>query len=266
MVKSPQMSAEQEVKDNIHESWLDRKVADWVVKNLPLLEYGYTHPQCPIFKLDLDEGLSQINRDIAHADNFKDTSKIVISGGFEGTSGHIKAIKELWEIRALTSNYGVSPIAVMLEPDSYIRSQKNREPLVNLQQRTELWSTSGWVDAVIVLPETEPGENISDHYFKVNEHLVPAGWCANVENPHWNEIAIRDGKKETIFTKILKHDPSPHASFLASTMNSDVEEVKYRLAEYILSMVKRPDIYSVGFGEPPIEIAEAIFERIVEGL
>ena len=43
----------------------------------------------------------------------------------------------------------------MLEPDSYIVRQKGRQPIVNIEQREQLWSTSGLVDAVILLPEKE---------------------------------------------------------------------------------------------------------------
>lgn len=266
MVESPQMSAEQEVKDNIHKNWIDHKVADWVIKNLPLLEYGNTHSQCPVFELDLSEGLSQTNLDIAPAGNFKEIPKIVISGGFEGTLGHLEAINNLWEIRALTSSYNKSQIVVMLEPDSYILQRKQRDPLVNLQQRTELWSTSGLVDVVIILPEVKSGKNVSEHYSKVHEYITPASWCTNIENPHWNEIVIRDGLRETILNKMLMHHPSVHTSFLHSTKNLNTEESKYQLAQYILNLVKRPDIYNVAFGAPPLKIAEAIFSELVEGL
>jgi len=146
------MNAKQEVEDYIHTNWLDRVVAQWVIRQLELLTRANISPTCPVYILSLTEGLQRTDTQES-PDDFVHKPKLVTSGGYEGVRGHIRLINELHEIRALTTN-GPSELSIvlLLEPDSYIQN-KGREPLVKLDQRAELWATSGLVDAVMLLPE-----------------------------------------------------------------------------------------------------------------
>jgi glycerol-3-phosphate cytidylyltransferase-like family protein len=76
-------------------------------------------------------------------------------------------------------------VVLMLEPDSYITKYKAREPIVNMEQRSDLWSTSGLVDGVILLLEKDEDVSIEEHYGQIHQHIQPAVWCVNVENPDW---------------------------------------------------------------------------------
>lgn len=257
------MSVQQEVEHRIREGWQDSKVANWVIKNLPLLEHGYTHRQCPVYKLDLERGLTQLNNEFHEIAQFKEKPKIVISGGFEGTRGHMAALDEVYEHRTLTADSN-TPVVIMLEQDSYILKHKQRQPLVNLKERTELWSTSGLVDTVIVLPEQPNNGQLTDFYRQIHGHIAPANWCVNVENKRWHEIILR-GEVEWIIDagRLLSNESFVHTSFLAATSSLRGNQVAENLKKYILDLVKtyeNPGQYTFE------QIADIVFKKVSEGL
>lgn len=43
------MSVERQVKNQIKETWKDKRVANWVIDCLPILEIGLTKPECPTY-------------------------------------------------------------------------------------------------------------------------------------------------------------------------------------------------------------------------
>lgn len=222
------MGARAEVESRVRSEWFDPKVAEWVLRNFPLLEFDGASLACPVYKLD----------DVSSVAKFKDHLKIVISGGFEGTEGHLEAIRDLPGIRALDREKWGALLVVMLEPDSYIITRKGRKPIVNLDERQELWSTSGLVDAVIILPEEKKDESATARYAFIHKKIEPALWFANVENPNHYEILMRQDLTMFDISRLLLHEPRPHASFLASTQKLNAEEVRKRLREYITDMVK----------------------------
>ena len=257
------MSVRNEVESYITNSWQDKKVAKWVIGSLPLLEKGFTHSPCPVFNLSFEHGL--VKKYEASTDNtFRNNRKIVMSGGFEGTEGHMHAVSELREVRALTIN---APFVLMLEPDSYITQQKGRHPIVNIKQREQLWSTSGLVENIILLPEKEDGVSSEKHYLQIHKHIAPAVWCANVENPYWLEIITRMQESEELdIIRVFKHWPELHTSFINSTKDLSAEEVKNTLYSYFLDFCRKPEIYAVPHLTTPEEIAKIIVERVVKDL
>jgi hypothetical protein len=223
------MGARAEVESRVRSGWIDPKVAEWVLRNFPLLEFDGASLACPVYKLD----------DVSSVAKFKDRLKIVISGGFEGTKGHLEAIRrDLPEIRALDREKWGALLVVMLEPDSYIITRKGRKPIVNLDERQELWSASGLVDAVIILPEEKRNESVASRYALIHKKIEPALWCTNKENPSHYEILMRRDLNMFDISRLLLHEPRPHASFLASTQKLKAEEVRVRLRDYITDLVK----------------------------
>ncbi len=264
-VKSRPMGARAEVESHIYSNWADRRVANWVIKSLPLLERGFTHPPCPVYSLSLENGLEQKN-DTPFPGEFKTTSKIVISGGFEGTYGHLMAIKDVHEVRAITAKDD-SFVVLMLEQDSYIVNRKKRSPMVNIDQREKLWSTSGLVDAVILLPDQDITVNLASYFSRVHELIQPAVWCANIENKYWREIISRGELNQDIeAVRITDFESYLHTSFLASTMNFESQELKVQLYNYVLELVKKTETPQVLENVSPEEIAKIVFERVADGL
>jgi hypothetical protein len=257
------MSARSEVENNIQASWKDKKVARWVISNLPLLKESFTHSPCPVFTLSLDDGLQQKSGPIFS--DFRWTPKIVMSGGFEGTKGHVLAAKEMWETRALRAEK--SPLVIMLEPDSYIANQKGRKPIVDIKYREKLWSTSNLVDALILLPEKKEGVSVEQHYLGVHEQIAPALWCANVENRHWLEIIYRGLQQTEPFdlNRLYIQRPQPHTSFVAATRDLSAREVKKALYPYILGIV-RSGTYQLPHFLTDEQTAQILFEEIKRGL
>lgn len=260
------MGVRAEIESSIKDSWSDRDVANWVIKKLPLLQYGFTHSSCPVYGLSLDQGLILLNDSNFPLSRFKEQDKIVMSGGFEGTEGHIKVIKEMFETRILTNRFS-SPIVLMLEPDSYVQKQKGREPLVSLGQRISLWSTSGLVEAVFVLPEKPDGLSTSDFYdHKIHELIQPATWCVNVENPHFFEIMNRGVSTPTYdLIRLFVHHIEVHTSFLNSTRPLKKDEVKKELQSYLLDLIKSNKYTSTRLLSPEEEV-KIFVKRIAEGL
>lgn len=256
------MGARSEIEDKIRTSWSDKKVVEWIISNLPLLKEGCTHSPCPVFTLSLDDGLKQKSGPIFT--NFKQTPKIVMSGGFEGTKGHVLAAKEMREARALRAeNF---PLVLLLEPDLYV-NQKGRKPIVDIKHREELWSTSGLIDALILLPEKKDGVSEDEHYLQVHRHIVPALWCANVENRHWLEIIYRGQKSTDPFDliRLFIQEPKPHTSFLATTKDLSAREVKEVLYPYILKIVKS-GTYQLPHFLTPEQTTEILLEEVIKGL
>lgn len=256
------MGVRAEIEGFIKDSWTDKDVANWVIKKLPLLEFGFTHPSCPVYGLSLEQGLIPLNDTNFSLSRFKEKDKLVMSGGFEGTEGHIKVIKEMFETRILANRFR-SPIVLMLEPDSYVQKQKKREPLVNLNQRIALWSTSGLVEAVMVLPQKPDNMSSSDFYdYKIHELIQPATWCVNIENPHFFEIMNRGIQSPNYdLVRLFVNHIEVHTSFLNSTSTLSKAEVKERLNTYVLELIK-------GYRntESPDEEAKIFTQRIAEGL
>lgn len=246
------MGARTEVEGDIYKNWIDQKVAEWVIKNLPLLEYAYKNDPCPIYELRLDSNPV-----------LPETPKLVISGGFEGTKGHIAAIKDVWEYKALTQNPN-TVVTLMLEQDSYIINCKKRNPLVPLKQRIELWSTSGLVDFVFVLPNRPEDMSPSEFYEKINQMISPATWCVNIENRNWQEVMYRGQTRKIIdASRLFAVRPSIHTSFLSSTKNMDTQGVIERLRDYALEYVmayENTEILSVN------ELVDIKFKEISKGL
>lgn len=264
------MSAKVEVESHIRENWRDPKVAEWVIRNLPLLEHSFSHPQCPIYILDLEKGLTQINTATSPFLNITDRQKVVISGGFEGSSGQIQAVKYLEEIAKLDKELWDAVTLVMLEPDSYIRKVKHREPLVNIQQRCALWSTTGLAQAVILLPEPDPEIDVDEHYQKIHRAIAPAVWSTNYENPHWREIIMRHRADVIEGGHLYINEPIPHTSFLCSTRDLSVEDVLKELRVYIENQVRDgagrfniPPGFSESFYQEQLEVS---YKIVCEGL
>lgn len=258
------MGTRLEVENFITSSWIDKRVASWVIGKLPLLEYGFTHPPCPVYNLSLEKGL--VLENIPFQGDFEHSNKLVMSGGFEGTEGHLKVVQEMYETRALTGKVQ-NPIVLMLEPDSYIRNRKQREPLVNLHQRKSLWSTSGLVEAIIVLPDKPESLSAHDFYDKqIHRLIAPASWCVNIGNPHYFEIMNR-GEEEMQYdlVRLFVHHIEVHTSFLNSTRRLTGEEVRAKLRDYLLELVKCNRYTTTGFISPEEEV-NIYMERIASGL
>lgn len=255
-----------EVKQSIYRRWQDSKVAAWVIDQLPLL-HRKSQPEVPIYSLRLTIGLHKENQAEFRFPHFRSTPKLVMSGGFEGSGGQLASVNEMWDIRALTSGWQETAIGVLLEPDRYIL-RKGRRPLVDLSHRKLLWSTSGLVDAVVTLPTKRQKTPSQVHYQHVHDHIKPAKWVSNPENPFALEI-VRRGD-EGIFDLILltKHTPRLHTSFLASTQNLTARETRTAAFANLLSMVKRPDLYNTipkGYVSPR-DHAQILFQEISRDL
>jgi hypothetical protein len=256
------VSIEHKVKDQITHSWKDKRVAQWVINSLPLLEMGFTQPACPVYTLSLEKGLQEDNKSTSIKD-FKDTLKLVISGGLEGTVAHLRAVDNLNEIRALTTD-GSCHLVLMLEPDSYIQNAKKREPLVSLEQRKVLWSTSGLVDAIILAPDSSVETNKNIYFSQLSDIIGPTRWCTSIDNPEWLNIITRhDPNGPLNCIQVWDDEICIHASLLASSQNADSNEMKRRIYENVLMYVKK---YFISRSVPPEVEAQIISKRISKGL
>lgn len=258
------MSVKKEVERHIVTHWRDGQVAKWVLDRTPLLERGNTHPSCPVLSLSIKEGLHVEVGDENLLKDFREAPKVVTSGGFEGNRGHIRVVSDMQEVRILTNP--VRFVVLMLEPDSYITKHKAREPLVNMKQRSDLWSTSGLVDAVILLPEEDEDMSTEERYVQIHQHIQPAVWCANIENPDWHQIITRGGLDFISLVRILVHKNEVHTSFLHSTMNLSVEELREALLEYSLEIARKTSSHQSSMIISPEQIARIIYGRFVQGL
>jgi hypothetical protein len=189
----------------------------------------------------------------------------VISGGFEGTKGHISAINEMIEAKVLSESKG-TPVVLMIEPDLYIEENKNREPLLTIEQRKQLWSTSGKVDVLVLLPNRDRSVDISDHYRSVHEYIKPASWCASIENPYQLEVVTRDGENALDIMRLFAHKPNVHSSFITSTQTMNTKQLVEALREYSLYLAEETMSRDVEIFVSPKKQAEVIFNNLAEGL
>lgn len=256
-----------EVESRVFAEWKDSRVASWVVENLALLDLAGTVPPCDVYSLSLDKGLCDGPDDDWDKKRFKESPKFVMSGGFEGTKAHVLAVRYLRDNAVVTSmDWQVrKKIVLLLEPDSYIREVKQREPLTNLTQRVEMWSTTGLLDAVVKLPERDFSVPDDVFYGQIHYYLSPAEWCANIENASWREIAMRgDGILNT--ARIISNYPFVHASFLASTQMLDRDEVIKRLKIYAEIMTHKGVPYDTVSGFSEGKSAEHFYKEAAKGL
>lgn len=258
------MSAKNEVERHIVARWHDGQVARWVLDRMPLLEKGNTHPSCPVLSLSMEEGLHVEVGDESLLKDFREAPKIVASGGFEGNRGHIRVVSDMEEVRILTNPERL--VVLMLEPDSYITKHKAREPIVNMEQRSDLWSTSGLVDAVISLPEKDEDMGTEEHYGQIHQHIQPAVWCVNIENPDWCQIILRGELDSISLVRIFAHKNEVRSSFLHSTMNLSVGELRKALLDYSLEIAKKASSHQSSMIISPEQIAGIIYDKFVQGL
>ncbi len=211
------------IKKRIYNGWTDEKVATWVISQLPLLDIGERHTSVPVLKLSLEKGL-EVDSGIIDLETFKNSNKLVISGGFEGNQGHLLAIENLNDSQILA--YPNYLKVLQLEPDSYVVNTKKRQPLLNLSERVVLWSTSQKVDTVVILPERQEFQGIESHYTEIDRLIQPANWFASTDNPYWRKIITRPGKNIIDISQLVDHEPEMHTSFLMSTRNMNVHIIR----------------------------------------
>lgn len=248
------MSIQKEIIASIKNQWTDPMVANWVVSQMELLHIKPKSLPSPTHVLEYSQESQVVPRNEKSSKIFKSEFKVVMSGGFEGTEGHLLAARDMDEWTRWTSYYDkndwtrrnliLTKKALLLEPDSYIRVRKKRDPLVSLENRVSLWSTSGLFDYIIVLPERPEGLEDRGFYEKVHDCISPAVWCANILNDHWREIVIRKGIPFYDPGRILGHEPRPHASFLSSTKEMTFEQLFDSLYPYLVELIKT-DRYEV---------------------
>lgn len=257
------MSVAEQVRDRIVSDWRNREVANWVIGNLTVLELGETHTQAPVLDLDWRQGPIQVagmpDRD------FLGSTKLVMSGGFEGNKGHISSVKYLHELRALYADDGMR-ITLLIEPDSYIRVRKDREPLVNQKERIHLWSTSGLVDAIIGLPEYQNVGDISLRYKTIHRLIRPAMWCANIENPVHFEIVTRDRKDILDIGRIVEHPPEAHSSFLSNTREMEPEQLQDALIKYSYELASEQSLGNTRAFVNISRVAEQMYKQLSAGM
>jgi hypothetical protein len=230
------MGIKQEVENNIAQNWKDKQVAKWVISKLPLLEIGFKHSECPVYSIDFENGLISKNG-IGDPELFKSKPKLVMSGGFEGTRGHISVVGNMYETMSLSRKQNWMAV-LLLEPDSYIHNMKKRKPLTTLSQRESLWKTSGMLDAIVLLPDSSTIKDKTNFYFKINKLIGTAEWCASIENPAWKEIITRQGVQWCLdASRIYGDELYIHSSFLDSTKNIEARELERKLFEDVLSRV-----------------------------
>lgn len=249
----------EQVKERIRDEWLDIGVADWVIRQLPLLDLA-THPARPILSLS----------EVQPPPPLRSVKKLVLSGGLEGTAGHVGAMKFAHETRALMEEHPVDglPIFALLEPDSYIKN-KGREPLVTQEERAELWATSGLVDGVVLLPDRDQDPSPARRYPKIHELLAPALWLTTGDNPAMVEILRRGLKTAIDIGDIIPRTiDKPHATFLSNTRSMRKDEVRPALFEHIALLYTQKYRYSFQIlsADTYLDVIEAIVDELAVGL
>ena len=243
----------EQVKDRIRDEWLDPGVANWVISQLPLLDMA-TKPARPILSLSEIQSTNPLRQ-----------KKLVLSGGLEGTTGHVKAFGFARETRALMGEYPVDglPIFALLEPDSFI-AQKNRTPLATQPERANLWATSGLVDGVILLPDRNQNADPASHYLAIYESVAPASWLTTGDNPAITEILKRGPKKGFDIGNIVPRTITPHASFLSETKSMERDDVRTALFEHIALLYRQK--HEATFALLPARAYFTVIEAITDGL
>lgn len=257
------MSLGKEIQQQIGIGAVDSRVAEWVIGNLPLLDVFPLENPAPILRVDTDLAEIQGLGSLA----FKE--KLLMSGGFEGTYGHMKAIYDMHEVRTLTNSS--IQLLLLLEPDSYAHF-KGRAPIVPCDVRSILWANSGLVDGVVLLPEPADYSDsalMRDRYSRIQELLSPAIWCANIENPHMNEIITRGNPEYLNYIDLIRifvHGAYPSTSFLHAalglSLDTLIEDIRKEAAR--LSQFKGVDGFAQFFTQEERE--GMIFEKFTQNL
>ena len=245
----------EQIKERIRGDWLDARVADWVISQLPLLDMA-TKPACQILSLS----------EIQPPFPLQSVKKLVLSGGLEGTTGHVKAFGFARETRALMGEYPVDglPIFALLEPDSFIE-EKGRKPLVTQPERAQLWAESGLVDGVILLPDRNQNTNPTNHYSTIHELIAPALWLTTGDNSAMAEILKRGSPKNGIdIGAIVPRTITPHASFLAETKSMEKDDAKEALFKHVALLYRQK--FGDTFARFSVQAHFAVIETITDGL
>lgn len=253
------MQVREAVRSTIRNSWNNPQVAEWVIWQLPLLR-EHVQETKPIFILSSEGELRAKERDSFAAEKFLQKHKIILSGGLEGTLGHMHAVWQIHEYKWLAGECMDSDVVLALEPDSYIR-QKCRKPLATQEQRAEMWATSGKVDAVVCLPEPR-GRFDTARYVGVHQRIKPAAWMASSRMPFWKEVIMRDGVDAIITPRIISESVTPHASFLKQTQAWDREQTLEGLRVHIGDMLRDEAPTSGDFNDR----VDACFSVVAGGL
>ena len=249
----------EQIKARIRDEWLDAGVADWVISQLPLLDMA-AKPACSILSVPEVKSLNQP----------PPIKRLVISGGLEGTTGHVKAFGFAHETRALMKKHPLDglPIFALLEPDSFIK-EKGRNPLVTQPERAKLWAESGLVDAVILLPDRDQGASQAHHYQTIHESIAPAHWLTTGENPAMIGILKRGSPNNGIDVgAIVPRTITPHASFLAETKSMGRDDAKEALFKHValLYRQKHQATFTLLSARAYFTVIEAITDGLAEGL
>lgn len=245
----------EQIKARIRDEWLDAGVAKWVISQLPLLDMA-AKPACPILSVPEVKFLNQP----------PPIKRLVISGGLEGTTGHVKAFGFAHETRALMKKHPLDglPIFALLEPDAFI-TQKGRKPLATQPERAQLWATSGLVDGVILLPDRDQEVDPTPHFLTIHKSIAPALWLTTGENPAMVEILKRGSPKNGIDVgAIIPRTITPHASFLAETKPMGRDDVRAALFEHVALLYRQK--HQATFTLLPPRAYFTVIEAIADGL
>lgn len=249
----------EQVRERIRDEWADTAVANWVIEQLPLLDLA-THPARPILQLS----------DVQPPPPLRSVKKLVLSGGLEGTAGHVAAMKFAHETRALMEDDSIDgfPIFALLEPDSYI-GKKGRKPLVTQPERAKLWATSGLVDGVVLLPDRDQDPSPALRYPKIHELLAPALWLTTGDNPAMVEILRRGLTTAIDIGDIIPRTiDKPHATFLSNTKSMRKDEVRTALFEHIALQYtqKYRHSFHILSADTYLDIVKTVVDELAEGL
>lgn len=249
----------EQVRERIRDEWLDIGVANWVIRQLPLLDLA-THPARPILSLS----------EVQPPPPLRPVKKLVLSGGLEGTAGHVGAMRFAHETRALMEQHPIDglPLFALLESDSYIKN-KGREPLVTQEERAELWATSGLVDGVVLLPDPSQHASPDRRSPSIHQFIAPAFWLTTGDNPAMIEILKRGGSKRGIDVgTIIPRSITPHASFLSETRSMSRDDVRTASFEHIalLYSQKYRDTLALFSVRSHFHAIETITDELAEGL
>lgn len=247
------------VKERIHDEWLDAGVATWVISQLPLLDLA-ANQACPILSIPEVKSLNQPSL----------IKRLIIPGGLEGTTGHVKAFEFARESRALMKKHPLDglPIYALLEPDSFIK-EKGRNPLVTQPERAQLWTESGLADGVILLPDRNQEIDPTPHLLTIHQSIAPTLWLTTGENSAMVEILKRGLPKNGIDVgTIIPKTITPHASFLAETKSMERDDVRTALFEHVALLYRQKHEATLTLLPPRayFTVIEAITDKLTAGL
>lgn len=226
--------ARSRVVERITNTWKSPVVAHWVIEQLPLLTMTPATKR-PVWNVDVIGNWEHVDGLMMNERTFRKSPKVLLSGGLEGTKGHMSAVEQMYEHNWLVGAT-TSLIGLVLEPDSYIES-KGRKPLLHQRERADLWAESGMVDMVITLPEFPTG--FTDRtYQNLHRWLQPAVWMCSSRSPFMEQVITRDGTEAIVLPRIIEEIVAPHGSFLASTQPMSVEETWEALLGHVRVMLE----------------------------